>query len=202
MRLSWRRLLIAVRMLIVVTVLCGLLYPLAVAGVAGVFFSRQARGSLVDAQGRPVGSALLGQAFTDAQGAPLRQYFQPRPSAAGLAPGYDAMSSGASNLGPTNPELSTLIARRREAVAAFDGVPPQQVPPDAVTASGSGLDPDISPAYALEQADRVAAARGLDPGAVRALVLAHVRGRALGVLGEPRVNVLELNLALDGGAGR
>ena len=141
-----------------------------------------------------VGSSLLGQLFTDDKGDPLPQWFQPRPSAAGS--GYDPLASSASNLGPENPALVKLIGERKAAAAALDGVAPSSVPPDAVTASGSGLDPDISPAYAYQQVDRVARARGLDPAQVHALVASHVSGRGLGFLGEPTVNVLALNMAL------
>ncbi|HET9257974.1 MAG TPA: potassium-transporting ATPase subunit KdpC [Pseudonocardiaceae bacterium] len=196
-----RQHLAALRALLVLTVLTGVLYPLVVLGIGQLFFPGQANGSLVTANGQVVGSRLLGQAFTDAQGNPSPQWFQPRPSAAADPnnkndPGYNPLFSGASNLGPSNPDLITSIQRRRAAVAAFDGVPPASVPPDAVTASASGLDPDISPAYAFEQVNRVARARGLDPAAVRALVAAHVRGRTLGILGQPQVNVVELNIAL------
>ena len=143
-----------------------------------------------------MGSSLIGQNFTDDKGNPLPQWFQPRPSAAG-ASGYDPTSTSASNLGPNNSDLLKAVQDRRAAAAAqLDGVDPASVPPDAVTASGSGLDPDISPAYAYEQVNRVAKARGLDPATVRALVAAHVHGRDLGFLGEPTVNVLELNMAL------
>lgn len=185
----------ALRALLVLTVLLGLAYPLMMTGVAQLVFNDQANGSLVVANGTTVGSSLLGQGYTDANGNPLPQWFQSRPSAAGEA-GYDPMSSGASNLGPSNPELVRLIEERRAQVAAFNGVPEGDVPPDAVTASGSGLDPAISPDYAYLQVDRVATARGLDPALVRQLVAEHIRGRSLGVLGQPRVNVLELNLAV------
>lgn len=184
------------RILLLFTVVCGLLYPLAVTGISQVAFSHQANGSLVKANGKTVGSSLLGQNFTDAKGNPLAQWFQPRPSAAGQN-GYDPTASGASNLGPNDPGLAKTIAQRKADVATFNGVPVNQVPPDAVTASGSGLDPDISPAYAYLQVNRVAKARGLDPAKVRALVKAHVQDRSLGFLGEPRVNVLELNIALS-----
>ncbi len=203
---SVRQHLAALRALLVLTVLTGVLYPLGVMGIGQLVFPAQANGSLVSADGRVVGSSLLGQAFTDAQGNPLPQWFQPRPSAAADPnnkdpnnkddPGYNPLFSGPSNLGPSNPDLIASIQARRAAVAAFDGVPPASVPPDAVTASGSGLDPDISPAYAYEQVNRVARARGLDPGVVRALVAVHVQGRTLGILGQPRVDVLELNMAL------
>lgn len=190
----------ALRALLVLTVLLGLAYPLAVTGVARLVLPDRAGGSLVRSGGEVVGSSLIGQAFTDGAGNPLPQWFQSRPSAAGATDrnpaGYDPTASGASNLGPTNPELVRLVEERRAAVAAFEGVPADRVPPDAVTASGSGLDPDISPAYAALQVDRVARARGLAPAVVAGLVREHTRGRTLGVLGEPRVNVLELNLAL------
>jgi potassium-transporting ATPase KdpC subunit len=192
---SFGQYLAAVRALLVLTVLLGLAYPLAVTGIGQVAFGDQADGSAVSSVGHPVGSSLLGQSFTDAAGNPLPQWFQPRPSAAGRA-GYDPTASGASNLGPTNPDLVTLIERRRAQLAQFNGVPPSRVPADAVTASGSGLDPQISPAYATLQVNRVARARGLDPAVVRRLVDRHTQGRTLGFLGEPRVNVLELNLAL------
>ena len=145
--------------------------------------------------GTTVGSTLIGQSFVDADGAPLAQYFQSRPSAAG--DGYDGGASSGSNYGPENADLISAITDRRAAVAAFENVDPADVPADAVTASASGLDPHISPAYALLQVDRVAAARGLDEAEVRALVESKIQARDLGFLGEPRVNVLELNLALD-----
>jgi potassium-transporting ATPase KdpC subunit len=196
-----RQHLAALRALLVLTVLLGVLYPLVVLGLGQLVFPAQANGSLVSAGGRVIGSSLLGQAFVDAQGNPAPQWFQPRPSAASDPnnkndPGYNPLFSGASNLGPSNPDLIKSIDARRAAVAAFDGVPVASVPPDALTASASGLDPDISPAYAHEQVTRVARARGLDPAALRALVAAHVQGRTLGILGEPRVNVVELNAAL------
>jgi K+-transporting ATPase ATPase C chain len=187
-----RQHLVALRALLVLTVLVGVGYPLAVTGVAQVVFPHQANGSLVHADGRVKGSSLLGQAFADGHGHPLPQWFQPRPSASD----YDPMVSGATNLGPDNPQLVQAVDARRLAVARFDGVDPVSVPADALTSSGSGLDPDISPAYAREQANRVARARGLDPAAVHRLVDDHIDGRVLGFLGEPRVNVLELNLAL------
>ena len=186
----------ALRVLLVLTVLLGLLYPLAVAAVGQLALRNQANGSMVSAGGHVVGSSLIGQNFTDAKGNPLPQWFQPRPSAAG-ANGYDPTSSSASNLGPNNSDLLKQVQDRRAAAAALDGVDPASVPPDALTASGSGLDPDISPAYAYQQVARVAKARGLDPAQVKSLVDAHVDGRALGFLGEPTVNVLKLNMALQ-----
>jgi K+-transporting ATPase ATPase C chain len=200
---SLRQYLAGLRLLLALTVVLGLGYPLAVTAVAQLpGLNHRADGSVVtDASGRVVGSRLIGQGFVDASGAPLPQWFQSRPSAAGKA-GWDPTSSGASNLGPSNPDLITAITDRRAAVAAFDSVPghpvaPSSVPADAVTASGSGLDPDISPGYAREQAYRVAARRGLDPAVVLALVERSTSGRILGFIGEPRVNVLELNLALQ-----
>lgn len=173
------------------TVVTGFAYPLAVTGIAQVAFPGRADGSLVERDGRVVGSRLIGQPFTDAR------YFHPRPSAAG--DGYDAMASSASNLGPTNPALLTTVAQRIRAYRRENRLAPaQRVPVDAVTASGSGLDPDISVANARLQAARVARARGLATAEVLALVARHTTGRSLGFLGEPRVNVLELNLALDG----
>ncbi len=193
---GWRAGWIALRLLIVLTVVLGVLYPLLITGVGQLALRSQANGSPVrDGSGAVVGSRLIGQSFTGAHGKPLPQYFQPRPSAAGG--GYDPKASGGSNLGPENPSLITAIRERRRAIAAFNHVPPAAVPPDAVTASASGLDPDISPAYAAIQVDRVARARSLRPATVRRLVAAHTDGRDLGFLGAPRVNVLTLNLALD-----
>lgn len=181
----------AARVLAVMTVLLGLAYPLALTGVAQVVVPDRADGSLVERDGAVVGSALIGQSFAgDAA------YFQSRPSAAG--DGYDPLSSSASNLSPANPEFVAEVRQRIAEVAAFDGVAPADVAPDAVLASGSGLDPHISPAYAAQQVARVARSRHLAPDRVRDLVEEHSTGRTLGFLGEPRVNVLELNLALDG----
>jgi K+-transporting ATPase ATPase C chain len=192
----------AFRALLMFTVICGIIYPLVMFGAAQGLFYNQANGSLVSYQGKVVGSSLLCQEFVDAKGNPLPQYFQPRPSNAANAAdktdyGCDAGFSGASNLGPSNPTLVKLIQERRAAVAAFNGVSPSSVPADAVTASGSGLDPDISSAYAYLQVNRVAKARNLSPAVVRALVTKYVQGRTLGFLGEPRVDVLNLNVALD-----
>jgi potassium-transporting ATPase KdpC subunit len=204
----------ALRTLLMLTVVLGLVYPLAMTGIAQVTFHSHANGSLVQRNGQTVGSHLIGQAFTkpvlvngtpklDADGNPVVEpdprYFQSRPSAAGQ--GYDPQSTSASNLGPENEDLIAAIKERRATAAKLDGVAPSQVPPDALLASGSGLDPHISPAYAQEQIARVARERGLDVATVRTLVAEHTQGRILGFLGEPRVNVLELNLALDAMAG-
>ena len=191
---------VAVRAMVVLTLVVGVGYTLLVTGIGQLLLPAQARGSaLTGPDGTVVGSALIGQSFTGADGSPLPQYFQSRPSAAGK--GYDATASSGSNWGPENPDLVAAVKARKAQVAAFDGVSPAQVPPDAVTASGSGLDPDISPAYAAIQVDRVAAARHLPADEVRALVAAHTQGRPWGFLGEPTVNVVELNLALDRLAG-
>jgi potassium-transporting ATPase KdpC subunit len=177
------------------TVLVGLAYPLLLFGIGQAAFRGGADGSLVTADGRVVGSRLIGQSF-DAPG-----YFWGRPSAAG--DGDDATASGASNLGPTSRRLADTVQQRIKALLAADpGTTAADIPAELVTASGSGLDPDISPAAAEFQVRRVAAVRRLDPERVRALVRRHTQGRALGFLGEPRVNVLQLNLALDTLTGR
>ncbi|MBL3687617.1 potassium-transporting ATPase subunit KdpC [Leucobacter zeae] len=187
---------VAVRAMILLTALLGIAYTGAVTGLGQLLLPAQANGSIVTAaSGEPVGSALLGQRFDDAHGAPLRAYFQPRPSAAG--DGYDGGASSGSNLGPENADLVAAIDERLDAVSRFNGVPRSAVPADAVTASASGLDPHISPEYAAIQVDRVADARGLAAEAVAAAVHEHTRGPALGYLGESTVNVLELNVALD-----
>lgn len=196
---------VAIRAMLLLTVLLGVGYTLAITGIGQLALPWQANGSLVDAKGAPtggwtggatpVGSALIGQSFTDGKGKALPRYFQSRPSAAG--DGYDPRSSGGSNLGPNNPELVKAIRDRRAAIAARERVAESAVPADAVTASASGLDPQISAAYALLQVNRVAQARGLDPAAVRAFVASRIQKRDMGFLGEPRVNVLTLNIALD-----
>ena len=183
----------ALRALLVATVALGLLYPLLVTGIAQVIAPGRANGSLVHSDGQVVGSSLIGQGFADAQGHPLPEYFQPRPSASD----YDGAASGGSNLGPSSPDLAQLIEQRRADVAAFNHVSPADVPPDAVTASASGLDPDISPSYAAIQVDRVAEARHTTPDVVRRLVEQYTSGRDLGFIGAPRVNVLQLDMALD-----
>jgi potassium-transporting ATPase KdpC subunit len=185
---------IAIRMTILTAVLLGLLYPLAITGIAQVVFPGAANGSLVKVNGQVVGSSLIAQDFTQAK------YFHPRPSAAGK--GYDAMASSASNLGPTNRALIDRVsAAVDQAVRQDPGLKKGQVPVDMVTTSGSGLDPDITVANARAQAPRVAAARGMSLAAVQRLVAAHTTGRTFGFLVEPRVNVLKLNLALDAAHG-
>jgi len=190
------------RFLLVFTVLCGFIYPLVMLGVGQVAFHNKANGSLVTYNGKVVGSGLLCQEFTDAKGNPLRQYFQPRPSFAIVSGnkndyGCDPLYSSASNYGPTNPTQVQLIQQRQKQISAFDHVPISQIPSDAVTASGSGLDPDISPANAYMQVPRIAAARHLPVSEVRNLVTENITGRTLGFLGEPTVNVLTLNILLD-----
>ena len=192
----------ALRLLLVFTVVTGIIYPVVMVAISQVAFHNQANGSLVSYHGRVAGSGLLCQEFTDAKGNPLPQYFQPRPSAAILSGakndyGCDPRYSSASNYGPNNPALVKLIKQRQQQIAAFDHVKISQIPPDAVTASGSGLDPDISLANAAVQVNRVAAARHISPAQVRALVEQYTLGRDLGFLGEPAVNVLGLNIALD-----
>ena len=184
----------AVRALVILTVVLGVAYPLAVTAIGQIAFANNANGQVLRVDGAVVGSALIGQSFTDADGVALPEWFQSRPSAAGS--GYDAGASSGSNLGPENEDLIGAIADRQAAIEALDSVPLDEIPADAVTASASGLDPHISPEYALLQVPRVANARGVDEGAVRALVESMIQGRDLGYLGEPTVNVLELNVAL------
>jgi potassium-transporting ATPase KdpC subunit len=190
------------RILLVFTVLCGFVYPLIMTGVSQVLFHNKADGSLVSYNGHVVGSGLLCQEFVNAKGNPLPQYFQPRPSDAVVSGakndyGCDPLYSSASNLGPTNPVEIKDIQTLEQEISAFDHVPISQIPADAVTASGSGLDPDITPANAYIQVDRIAAARHLPVSEVRNLVTQNITGRTLGFLGEPTVNVLLLNIKLD-----
>ena len=192
----------ALRLLLVFTVLTGIIYPVFMWGIAQVAFKNQANGSMVSYHGRVVGSSLLCQEFVDAKGNPLPQYFQPRPSDAVVSGakndyGCDPLYSSASNLGPNNPVLVKNIQTEQQEIAKFDHVKISQIPPDAVTTSGSGLDPDISPQNADIQVNRIAAARHVSPAAIMALVKQYTQGRTLGFLGEPRVDVLNLNIALD-----
>src|ERR1700728_4829724 len=193
---SIRQYIAAFRLLLVFTVICGIAYPVIMWGVAQAAFKNQADGSLVSYKGQVVGSSLLCQEFVNAKGDQLAQYFQPRPSSAtsgdatdyGCDPGFSA----AAHLGPNTPTLLTDVKQLQQQISAFDHVPVSEIPPDAVTSSGSGLDPDISPANAAIQVDRVAAARHLPVAEVRALVAKFTQGRTLGFLGEPRVDVLTL----------
>ena len=186
----WQQLGTGFKMMLVLTVLTGLLYPGVVTGLCQVFFPARANGSLIVANGNVIGSELIGQNFK------RPEYFQPRPSAAGND-GYDPTASGASNLGPTSQKLADRV---KDSVASFRKNNPGYtgpIPADLVTASGSGLDPDISPASAEAQAARIAMARGVSLEQVRNLIAGHTQGRDLGFMGDPRVNVLEINLALD-----
>lgn len=185
----------AVSLFVALTVITGVAYPLLVTGVARIAFPSQAAGSLIEKGGKPVGSLLIGQSFSEPR------YFWGRPSATGPMP-YNASGSGGSNQGPLNPALVEAVKGRVEALRAADPGSSAPVPVDLVTASASGLDPHISVAGAEYQVARVARARGLAPDAVRSLVAAHTEGSLLGLLGEPRVNVLALNLALDAGSAR
>src|SRR5580658_74111 len=181
----------AVVLLLFFTVLTGFIYPLVITGIAQAAFAHAASGSIVTRDGKPIGSSLIGQNFSDPK------YFWGRPSATTPQP-YGGTASTGSNLGPLNPALTDGIKGRIQALRAADPGNVEPVPVDLVTASASGLDPEMSVAAALYQAPRVARVRGLDVRAVRDLIAAHSQGRLLGLLGEPRVNVLDLNLALDG----
>jgi K+-transporting ATPase ATPase C chain len=178
-------------LLVVFSLLTGIIYPLAITGIAQVVFPRQANGSLIFRDGKPVGSSLIGQPFTDPK------YFWSRPSATSPMP-YNAESSSGSNLGPTNPDLVKAVQERISILKKADPDNTMPIPVDLVTSSASGLDPHISPAAAEYQVGRVAKARGIDEKTIRQLVVKHTEGRTLGLLGEPRVNVVELNLDLDG----
>jgi K+-transporting ATPase ATPase C chain len=182
-----KNLMVAIRFTVVTTLVFGLGYPLLVTGLSQWWFPKQANGSLIEKNGQVIGSSLIGQGFSG------DKYFHPRPSAAGN--GYDPLASGGSNLGPTN---QTLVTRVQQDVAKWQQENPGvAIPADLVTTSGSGLDPDISPASAEFQLARVAKARGMSVDDLRGVVARHTQGREFGILGEPRVNVLELNLDLD-----
>ncbi|MFH8589985.1 MULTISPECIES: potassium-transporting ATPase subunit KdpC [Streptomyces] len=207
-RNSARLMAAGLRALLVLTVVCGVIYPLVVTGVAQAAFPAKANGSEISSGGKVVGSSLLGQRYDkgkDKDGNPIPdlRYFQPRPSAGlgsnqtnGVNTQYDLQISGASNQGATNTDLIKAVKERKKWVSETYGVPESKIPADAVTSSGSGLDPDISPEYARLQTDRVAKENHLDAAKVAQLVKEHTDGRILGFMGEPRVNVLELNTAL------
>lgn len=187
---TFRQLVTALRFLLVITLAVGVLYPIVIFGVGQLALKDQAQGSLVTSNGRVVGSSLLGQNF------PGTSWFHSRPSGAG-AQGYDALSSSSSNAGPNEPSLLEAVNSRRAAVAKEEGVQPSQVPADAVTASASGLDPDISPAYAYLQASRVAMNRHLSLATLKDVIKSRIRPRLFGFLGEARINVLQLNIAIS-----
>jgi K+-transporting ATPase ATPase C chain len=190
----WRHTLVAIRLTLLTTVLLGLIYPLVITGLAQLLLPRQANGSLIVADNRVIGSELIGQDFT------RPGYFHPRPSAAGS--GYDPTASGGSNFGPTSRKLAERVAASvSELIRENPGLRPGKIPADMVTASASGLDPDISPADAYAQVARVAKGRRMSEDRVRMLVESNVTGRQFGFLGEPRVNVLRLNRALDTTSG-
>lgn len=191
---SLRQVWTALRALLILTAVLGIAYPLLILGVGQAAFTANANGQPVTVDGQVVGSAIIGQAFTDADGSPLPEWFQSRPSAAG--DGYDGGASSGSNYGPENDDLIAAIQERQASIAELDGVDADQIPADAVTASASGLDPHISPEYALLQVPRVAEARGIPEQEVRDLVESVIQGRDLGYLGDPTVNVLQLNIAL------
>jgi K+-transporting ATPase ATPase C chain len=177
----------AILITFILTIITGILYPLAVTGIAQTIFHKQANGSLIERDGKVIGSEIIGQNFTKPE------YFHPRPS----QNSYDAANSGGSNLGPTNPALADRLKKDGEQFRKDNPDYTGPIPADAITASGSGLDPEISPANALAQSARVAKARGASTDAVQSLVAVNTQGRDLAVLGEPRVNVLKLNMALD-----
>lgn len=180
----------ALVLLLILTAITGVIYPAVVTGIAQVAFPSQAAGSIVMKDGKPIGSRLIGQSFSDPK------YFWGRPSATAPQP-YNGLASGGSNQGPLNPALTEAVKARVNALRAADPTHQDAVPVDLVTASASGLDPEISVAGANYQAGRVARMRGLEPQRVKDLIASHTQGRFLGIIGEPRVNVLELNLALD-----
>jgi K+-transporting ATPase ATPase C chain len=195
-RTAARQYWVAIRAMFIFTVVLGIGYTAVITGIGQAALPAQSNGSLIEVGGERVGSSLIGQSFADEDGAALPEWFQSRPSAAG--DGYDGSASSGSNYGPESEELLAAIEERKAAIVELEGVDADGIPADALTASASGLDPHISPEYALLQAARVAEARGLAEADVRALVVEHSRGRDLGYLGEETVNVLELNVALAG----
>jgi K+-transporting ATPase ATPase C chain len=198
-RTAARQYWVALRAMIVFTLVLGVAYTALITGIGQVALPAQANGSMVTSGDAVVGSALIGQSFTDADGNALPEWFQSRPSAAG--DGYDAAASSGSNYGPENADLLAAIAARQTAIAQSDNVPVSEIPADAVTASGSGLDPHISPEYAQIQVARIAAVRNLPVDEVQQLISSATTPRDLGYLGEPVVNVLQLNIALAKLAG-
>ena len=193
-RTTVRQYWVAIRAMLIFTVVLGVGYTAILTGIGQLVLPWQSNGSLVTVGGKVVGSALIGQSFTDKKGNALPEWFQSRPSAAGT--GYDAAASGGSNYGPENADLIKAVKERKAAIAKLDGVSPSSIPADALTGSASGLDPHISPEYALEQVTRVAGARNLSESAVKSLVESKIQLPDLGYLGEPRVNVVDLNIAL------
>ena len=185
---------VAIRAMLIFTVVLGVGYTAILTGIGQLVLPWQSNGSLVTVGGKVVGSALIGQSFTDKKGDALPEWFQSRPSAAGT--GYDASASSGSNYGPENADLIKAVKERKAAIAKLDGVSPSSIPADALTGSASGLDPHISPEYALEQVARIAGARNLSESAVKSLVESKIQAPDLGYLGEPRVNVVDLNIAL------
>lgn len=193
-RSTARQLGTSIRALVILTLVLGIGYPLVITALGQVALNDRANGQPLTVDGKSVGSAIIGQSFTDAGGAALPEWFQSRPSAAGE--GYDGGASSGSNLGPENEDLVAAIEERRNNIAELEGVDPVEIPADALTASGSGLDPHISPEYAQLQVPRIAAERDLDRARVKSLIEENTQGPDLGYLGEPSVNVLKLNLAL------
>ena len=193
-RTTVRQYWVAIRAMLIFTVVLGVGYTAILTGIGQLVLPWQSNGSLITVGGKVVGSALIGQSFTDRKGNALPEWFQSRPSAAGT--GYDASASGGSNYGPENADLIKAVKERKAAIAKLDGVSPSSIPADALTGSASGLDPHISPEYALEQVTRVAGARNLSESAVKSLVESKIQLPDLGYLGEPRVNAVDLNIAL------